>query len=193
MKTLWNQSVGALVGTTIAVAGFGVPAIAAPEANQIAQDAPGARAVKPGECRAVNRPTPVFQQASTVSDAITILPVNRQVTAADAGSGGFLRISAPVNGYVQTGVLKLCGDTPPANTCRRVVSPPEGLLIRSGPSTTSATVGGVGVGERVFTTTDPATSQRESSGRVWIQINRPVAGWVSNGFQGGQGNLVYCQ
>lgn len=84
---------------------------------------------------------------------------------------------------------------PPADAaarCRFVVNPAEGLVIRASASSTSNRVGGVGRGERVTLTTNPATRQTDSAGRNWIQISRPQAGWISNGFSNGPSNLIFC-
>lgn len=78
-----------------------------------------------------------------------------------------------------------------ADLCRRVVNPPEGLVIRANASTSAQRVGGVGQGERVTLTTSPATTSKDGAGRTWVQISAPSAGWISNGI-GGPGFLVYC-
>jgi len=74
--------------------------------------------------------------------------------------------------------------------CRQVARPPEGLAIRRNPSTSSPQINGVGVGERVLITTNPATTRKDASGRTWVEISRPSAGWISNGFN--PTNLSIC-
>jgi hypothetical protein len=128
---------------------------------------------------------------------VETLSANTRVTLADNGSGGLIGISAPLNGFIPAANLKLCdnsGTTPPGPaTCRRVVNPREGLVIRSQPSANSSRVGGVGFNERVNVTTNPATVRVGADGRNWVAVNRPVNGWVSNGFPGSRGNLAFCQ
>ncbi len=74
--------------------------------------------------------------------------------------------------------------------CRRVARPSQGLAIRNNPSTSATQVGGVGINERVLITTNPATARKDASGRTWIQVSQPAAGWVSNGFN--PTNLAVC-
>jgi hypothetical protein len=81
---------------------------------------------------------------------------------------------------------------PAANTCRLVLNPSQGLVIRSQPSSSSARVGGVGVRERVFLTTLPATTKMDGATRTWVAIAQPAKGWISNGTRGSRGNLIMC-
>jgi hypothetical protein len=77
--------------------------------------------------------------------------------------------------------------------CRRVLAPvKEGLAIRSQPTTNSAWIGGVGNGDTVTITTNPATIVTVD-GRNWVAIESPARGWVTNGKIGDKGNLVLCK
>ncbi len=146
-----------------------------------------------GQCRAVNKPTPVYRQASTTGGTLGTLATNTKVTLADNGSNGFIGISQPLNGYVQTANLKTCPETPPQNTCRRVIYPPNGgLNIRKSPDINSALVGGAPYMGRVYLKSAPPVPTIDPSNRVWVEIVQPVNGWVSNGFKGGNSNLGYC-
>ncbi|MBF2027085.1 MAG: SH3 domain-containing protein [Oscillatoriales cyanobacterium C42_A2020_001] len=109
-------------------------------------------------------------------------------TAAIAAVGG---VSMPAYANPGTSDAVIIAQTATADLCRRVVNPPEGLVIRANPSTSAQRVGGVGRGERVTLTTSPATTNRDGAGRTWVQISAPNAGWISNGI-GGPGFLVYC-
>jgi hypothetical protein len=111
----------------------------------------------------------------------------------DSAKRKWVEISAPKAGWIsngfpgQAGHLVMCaGAKPPeppvGSTCRRVIRPGEGLLIRSEPNKGARVVGGVGLNQRMTLTTDPATVRKDGDGRSWIQISAPVAGWVSNGF-----------
>lgn len=192
-KSTWLQtSANVLAVTAIATTGMGMTALAIPATNQTVKLAQGGLV---GQCRAVNKAVAVYKQASTTSAVVSTLQVNTQVTLADNGSGGFIGISSPVSGYVQTVSLKSCSGTPTppptGNTCRRVIQP-LGLSIRKDPSPTAGLVGGVSYLERVDITSTPATAQVSPDGRNWIKIAKPLAGWVSNGFKGGNSNLGLC-
>jgi hypothetical protein len=180
-----------VLAVAIATLGISLPAVA--EAVQPAQLAQGSVI---GQCRAVNKKVSVYKQASTTGSIVSTLNAETKVTLADTGSGGFIGISSPVSGYVQTANLKPCTGNPPTtpptgSTCRRVLQP-LGLSIRKEPSPTAAYVGGVANLARVSLTTNPATTRLGADGRNWVQIASPAAGWVSNGFPGGSSNLTLC-
>lgn len=191
-------SAGTMV-VAIATMGISIPAFSAdpsptPTPTTTSQPAPPARSSLVGQCRAVNKKVSVYKQAAATSTVVSTLNAETKVTLADNGSGGFIGISSPVSGYLQTTNLKPCsGTTPPptGSTCRRVAQP-LGLAIRRDATPDSATVGGVANLERIDLTTNPATVKKGPDGRNWVQIAKPVAGWVSNGFPGGTSNLVLC-
>jgi hypothetical protein len=163
-----------------------------------------------GQCRQTNQPTPFYEtRGGTNPKPADTLPANTKVTLSDNGMNGLIGISTPRNGFVPASHLKLCsggstggnttggntGTTPPVATgskCRQVALPKEGLVIRKSPTTDSAKVGGVGFGERLQLTTDPATVKQGSDGRNWVEISQPVAGWVSNGYPA-RANLTSCR
>jgi hypothetical protein len=77
--------------------------------------------------------------------------------------------------------------------CRQVARPPQGLVIRRQPTSTSARVGGVAYLRRVTLTTNPPT-MKAAENRDWVEISAPARGWISNGLDTEQrSNLVYCQ
>ncbi len=153
-----------------------------------------------GQRRCAKQSTAIFSQRSATSALVRSIAENQAVTLSENGAQeGFIGVSAPAPGFVQTVNLRLCqGDNPnptpsPSSTCRRV-SQTAGLLVRQGPNVTSPVVGTVAFNSQVFLTTTPATASTDSSGRVWVRLARPVSGWVSNSFQGVPGsNLVFCQ
>lgn len=152
-----------------------------------------------GTCRRLNYTAPVRKEAAFTSPVVTTLSVGTVVRlAANSGTNGFILIDSPSNGYVEARNLSPqvpCpgGQTPPGDRCRQVLNPPEGLVIRREPSTSSAVVGGVAQGARVTLTTNPPTRKSDSAGRVWIEIESPNRGWVSNGFPNNPSNLVFCR
>lgn len=132
------------------------------------------------------------------------LTTNPATTSKDSAGRTWIQISAPAQGWVSNGLpsngvghIVFCsGDQtpppPPPNRCRRIINPPEGVVIRSQPSRTAGSVvGGVGLNERITLTTVPPTVNRDAEGRNWVQIEAPRAGWVSNGL-GGQSNIGLC-
>jgi hypothetical protein len=182
----WNPAIAGLA--LIAMTGATPPAFA---------QTPAAAPVLSGQCREAKVSTPIFSQRSSTSGTVSLLATAQKVTLAEnAVTNGFILVSTPPNkGYVQAVNLRACtGVQPPdKGLCRRVTQP-LGLAIRQGPNTTSAIVGGAELNSQVFVTTSPATSQTAADGRIWVQIARPTAGWVSNGFNNAPGsNLVYCQ
>jgi Bacterial SH3 domain len=164
-----------------------------------------------GQCRAAKQATAIYKDAMATSPVVASLKMGDRVTLAEnGGKAGFIAVSAPTAGYVQSVNLKLCAGgpvpmptptptpTPDAKSlCRqvartRLLLDSNGLNIRSTADSAAAVVGGVVPGAKVTLTTSPATTKDDSAGRVWVKISDPAAGWVSNGFRGGQSNLVMC-
>lgn len=196
-KNNWSQPVSILAVMALATTAIGIPASAAPEISQQPESVQAAPSLI-GQCRAATKSTAVYQAASTTSSVVRTLATNERVTLASNGGGGFIAINAPVSGFVQTANLKLCAGptpTPPpttGKTCRRVVYP-EGLKVRQGPSASTALLGGVAGGSQVYLTIDPPNAKADASGRIWVEIARPIAGWVANGVRGGTvSNLGPC-
>lgn len=67
----------------------------------------------------------------------------------------------------------------------------EGLVIYQEPSPYSLAIGGVGVNQQVTLVPD-FVNFVGPDGQNWIQISAPFPGYISNGYTGGQSNLVYC-
>ncbi|HEY9906351.1 MAG TPA: SH3 domain-containing protein [Thermosynechococcaceae cyanobacterium] len=177
---------GAIALATIAVGAIGLPAHA--QANLV------------GQCRQTNKPTFLYEtRGGTNPTPVATLPAETKVTLSDNGVGGLIAISAPRSGFIPAVNLKLCAGNPtpipapPASKCRRVLNPPEGLVIRQGASTTTPIVGGVPVDGQVELTTNPATVKVSAEGRSWVEISSPTKGWISNGLRGSRGNLVLCR
>ena len=79
------------------------------------------------------------------------------------------------------------------NLCRRVVKPPQGLVIRQEPSIKSPVVGRVAYQGQVTLTTNPPTT-KTADGRDWVEISAPAKGWVSHSLLTEKtSNLAYCQ
>lgn len=183
-QNLWQQSLSALT----------IAALSAPVIMPAAIAQTGSLT---GQTRCAKQSTAIFAQRSATSSVVRTLTENQSVTLSENGAqGGFIGVSAPAAGFVQTVTLRLCGNPtppPPNSTCRRV-SQPQGLIVRQGADVSSAFVGGVPYNSQVFLTTNPATVSTDSSGRIWVRIARPLSGWVSNGLRNTPGtNLVYCQ
>ncbi|PSB19922.1 SH3 domain-containing protein [Phormidesmis priestleyi ULC007] len=178
-----------------AIAGLALIAMTGATTPAFAQT-PAAAPPLNGQCREAKVSTPIFSQRSSTSSTVSLLATAQRVTLAEnAVTDGFILVSTPSKGFVQAVNLRACSGPPPNDKglCRRVVQP-QGLIIRQGPNTTSAIVGGADFNSQVFVTTNPATARTASDGRIWVQIARPAAGWVSNGFQNTAGsNLVFCQ
>ena len=160
-----------------------------PNPSQLAQ-----ANIAAGACRRVTRKVDIFSEASVAPSSIVraTLDTGSRVTLSDSGNNGWVGVSSPVSGFVIARYLYSTSDCggnptpppPPPQACRRVVAPPEGLIVRSGASTSSPKVGSVFVGNTLRVTRE-ATS--DADGRRWVQITQPVSGWVSSGFP--EGNL----
>jgi hypothetical protein len=142
-----------------------------------------------GECRAVNKQTPLYKTRSTTGAAIVLLKMNDQVILAEnSASEGLIAVSKPSAGFVTTANLKGCPGgpkppvvTPPAASACRLVVQQQGLAIRKDPATTGAVVGGVGFNEKV--TLVLPIEKKIVDGRTWLKIEKPDMGWVSEGFE----------
>ncbi|HEY9729421.1 MAG TPA: SH3 domain-containing protein [Chroococcales cyanobacterium] len=160
-----------------------------PNPSQLAQANTAA-----GACRRVNRKVDIFSEASVAPSSVVraTLDTGSRVTLSDSGNNGWVGVSSPVSGYVIARYLYStsdCGGNPPpppptTQSCRKVVAPPEGLIVRSGAGTNYGKVGSVFVGNTLRVTGE-AISDADS--RRWVQIAQPVSGWVSSGFP--EGNL----
>jgi hypothetical protein len=144
-----------------------------------------------GECRATKRRIFVYTDRALSSKTVRTLEPNTEVTLAGNGLGGWIGISAPETGYVEAKDLKSCSDTSSnpqpttpsssASLCR-VVTQAQGLSIRKGANGSSARVGGVDVGNRVTLKVNPPKWTSDDTGRAWVEITAPTAGWVSYGY-----------
>lgn len=158
------------------------------------------------ECRQVTRSTFIYPQRSTV-DPVRALQVDERVTLAEEnGKGGWIAITSPISGFVQTDYLKRCGvssgslTTSPGtpnvsgNRCRLVsYTGPEGLTVRERPDQNSRRVGGVFYDQQV-TLSYPPEFKTDNDGREWARLALPTPGWVSNGYpRGGDLNLEACR
>uniref|UniRef100_A0A832H6D9 SH3 domain-containing protein n=1 Tax=Oscillatoriales cyanobacterium SpSt-402 TaxID=2282168 RepID=A0A832H6D9_9CYAN len=200
-----------LLCTAIAIAAVGsvsMPVYANPvtsDPNSLAQAAAAdlcRRVINPPEGLVIRaNPSTGAQRVGGVGQGERVtLTTSPATTNKDSAGRTWVQISAPNAGWISNGIggpgfLVYCGPTPPPppppSRCRRVINPPEGLVIKREASRTSATIGGLAQYQRFTITTSPATTSRDSEGRTWVQIAAPTAGWVSNGM-GGQSNIGVC-
>ena len=150
-----------------------------------------------GECRTAARSTFIYQERST-SNRIRALQSNEQVILAEAGGrDGWIAVSSPISGFVQTKDLKRCAEvsTLPArrNLCRQVIyEGVEGVAVREKPEVSSNQVSTVFFGDRV-TLSNPPEFITDGMGREWTKLATPSVGWMSNGIPArGDINLVAC-
>ncbi|NDJ18778.1 SH3 domain-containing protein [Myxacorys almedinensis] len=201
----WHRLVSALVVVACSTVGGAATAEtqSVPTVQRAASDTWVAQGSLVGQSRCAKQPTAIFSDRSATSIVVRALATNQAVTLSEnAAQGGFIGVSAPSPGFVQPVNLKVCptspgdgnsGGTPAPSLCRAVRAQ-AGLIVRRGPSTNNPVVGGVAFNSQVFVTRNPPASQVGPDGRIWVEINRPIAGWVSNGFRNIPGsNLVYCQ
>lgn len=150
-----------------------------------------------GECRAAARSTFIYQDRST-TNRIRALQSNEKVILAEAGGrDGWIAVSSPISGFVQTQDLKRCGEvsTLPVrrNLCRQVIyEGVEGVAVRERPEVSSTQVSTVFFGDRI-TLSNPPQFITDGMGREWTKLTDPSVGWMSNGIPArGDINLVAC-
>ncbi|HEY9821554.1 MAG TPA: SH3 domain-containing protein [Candidatus Sericytochromatia bacterium] len=192
-----GKLVSVLAVIAIAFTGMSTPVMAGTDITSSKESLQLAQASLVGQCRAAKLSIPIFRERVATSEALRLLSANQTVTLSDnaVDANGFIGISAPTPGFVHAINLKPCGTPPPptGSLCRRVVQPPDGLVIRRDPSSTSPSVGGVAYLGQVTLTTNPPTVRRGEN-RDWVQISAPASGWVSNGFTSAtSSNLAFCQ
>ncbi|NEO29545.1 MAG: SH3 domain-containing protein [Symploca sp. SIO3C6] len=159
-------------------------------------------------CRAAAKSIFVYRERSDSEPIRALLPDEQVILAQETSRDGWIAISSPISGFVETTNLKFCSTEVPipltttetfplttkdSNLCRQVIyDRPEGLVIRQRPNSTSRTVGEVFFGQRVLLV-NPPKFREDQQGREWARLSFPIAGWVSNGFpaQGGT-NLRAC-
>ncbi|MGC1396633.1 MAG: hypothetical protein WA828_20415, partial [Coleofasciculaceae cyanobacterium] len=186
MQRFWGQPV-ALMVVLSAMSSLIAPAQAIPE--QTTNTLQLAQRDLVGQCRAANQRLPIYRQPTTASPSDRILVTAEQVKLADNGnSNGWIRISAPIAGFVEAAKLMSCSGnvvvnpTPPRpapapapaptqtqinSRCRVVIynGPEGGLAIRSRPDRTAPRTDGVKFGDRVTLRTSPPPSNIDKDGR----------------------------
>ena len=150
-----------------------------------------------GECRTAARSTFIYQERST-TNRIRALQSNEQVILAEAGGrDGWIAVSSPISGFVQTKDLKRCAEvsTRPVrrNLCRQVIyEGVEGVAVREKPEISSSQVSTVFFGDRI-TLSNPPEFITDGMGREWTKLADPSVGWMSNGIPArGDINLIAC-
>jgi len=144
-----------------------------------------------GECRAAKQGIFLYDKPDSSGRKIRSILTNEEVTIAGTNENGWIAISSPANGFVQTVDLKSCegGNRPPGEntgSCRRVTDlVGQGLNIRAQPNTESDIIGSLFAGDIVRL---KSTENRvDPTGRNWVAIASPQEGWISEGFRDSEG------
>lgn len=153
--------------------------------RSVAQREPETASTLIGQCRAVNKRTPIYSKRNPISEVVLLLQKdNAVILSENGGANGMIGVRQPQNGYVHAPNLKMCPKTPTpkpiVGVCRKVVQP-QGLAIRKTPDPGSATIGGIDVNQTI-TLVNPVESRQGRDGRIWVKVMKPIAGWISNGF-----------
>ncbi|NER21900.1 MAG: SH3 domain-containing protein [Symploca sp. SIO1C2] len=136
------------------------------------------------KCRKVVTPRRNLNVRSTPDGSVIGSLVNgTQVTIASVGSNGWVKISAPREGYVFGQYLKPCGKAtettqPSTNSKCRQIQSTSTISIRQSPSESATVVGTLNNGNQV------TIVNRGANG--WIPISAPVNGHIPAGF------LILC-
>jgi hypothetical protein len=152
-----------------------------------------------GACRAAARSTFIYQDRSTAYRIRSLQPNEKVTLAEERGRAGWVAISSPISGFVETKDLKLCSEgsvrpvSPSSNLCRQVTYKGlEGVAIRERPDINSRQLDAVFLSDRV-TLVNPPQFILDDQGREWVRLSAPSAGWMSNGFPAtGDINLEAC-
>jgi hypothetical protein len=157
-----------------------------------------------GQCRQTIRLERVYGAADL--GAVRVIDVQPNTTVTLAGeanrpSAGWVQISTPVGGYIQTAFLVACNRavpntlppvTPPVSNACGVVITESPLTIRQAPNTAAAETGALlfsNDGFRILGRSQVQTQPAAENGRVWVEIERlGVRGWVAETGAGGVGN-----
>jgi hypothetical protein len=127
----------------------------------------------------------VRESPALSADVVTVLPAGSNVTLDNLGEGGWVPISAPVEGYVSSRYLRNCaptaqavpavgGPTPEA-TCQAVIVS-SGLNVRAQPTLFSNRLPALPTGTEVAVS-GPVVNN-------WVPIEEPVVGYVAERFLG---------
>ncbi len=153
-----------------------------------------------GQCRAAKQVTGIYEKPLTTSKSVGSLKMNDRVTLAEnTAKEGMIAINVPMDGFVKTSDLKMCGtkapDTPadkpkPTGSTCRLVTQVKGLAIRKSPGS-GEVLGGVSQNDKI-TLASPMESKDTDDGRTWIKIAKPMDGWVSEGFKNAGKNVTAC-
>jgi hypothetical protein len=147
-------------------------------------------AVDPKGFISISAPVPGFVLASN------LIPCSSTTTGTTSGTTTGTTsdtTTGTTNGGTTGTTSGTTGTTSAKDLCRQVARPPQGLVIRREPTSTSARVGGVAYLRRVTLTTNPPT-MKTAENRDWVEISAPARGWISNGLETvPRSNLVYCQ
>ncbi len=166
-----------------------------------------------GQCRAVNKRTPIYTNRDPFSEVVVLLERDSATILAENGSiSGMIAVSKPQPGFVSTVNLKQCSGqstppkvtttpqaptppkaptTPKTSVCRQVVQP-QGLIVRSAPASAATIVGSFAANQKI-TLVEPLETRKLDDGRVWVRTATPIKGWVSEGFVNEQfRNLAPC-
>jgi hypothetical protein len=157
-----------------------------------------------GQCRAAKQVTGIYEKPVTTSKSVGSLKMNDRVTLAEnTAKEGMIAVNVPMDGFVKTSDLKMCGtkapetptdkpkpaDKPTGSTCR-LVTQVKGLVIRNSAGGAEV-LGGVSQNDKI-TLASPMESKDTADGRTWIKISKPMDGWVSEGFKNAGKNVSAC-
>ncbi len=143
-----------------------------------------------GQCRRTGRTERVYQEADLgappLGDLNAAIPL---ILSGEVNqpSFGWIRISFPYSGYVQTPFLKLCDTDEVALLECGVVTQPQ-LAIKPTPTTESEPSGTLLFEQGFRITGQPVVQQQPATqaGRVWLPIERfGVSGWVTESIPDG--------
>ncbi len=152
-------------------------------------------------CRQLNQSAQIFDNSTLgpAANRIGTLNAGTQVTLTGAVSPGRAQIflgsgtlsSVQPVGWLNAANLGPCGSTPPpTGACFRAQ---VALVVRSGPTSSSAVLAGYSAGDTVIASANPPTQQISADGRRWLQVRMSTGGtgWVaSTGANGVGSNLT---
>jgi len=159
-----------------------------------------------GQCRQLHRVERIYSAGDLAADRIADLPSGTRITLAsevNQPTVGWVRMSYPVTGYIQTAFLVPCGapaaaplnpppvSRPPSTAAICGVVIPPFLTVRSGPATTFPALIDLNHADvfRLTGNTQTQTQPLNEQGRLWVNIERSgITGWVAETGPQGLGN-----
>ncbi|MEB3829621.1 SH3 domain-containing protein [Phormidium sp. CCY1219] len=164
---IWQKSIATIPFLLLTFTGFATPTIARANSAQNPQLAQATNSCR--EVSAKGSGLYVRSEPTVYSTAIAALEDGRTVNATGNMVNGWIRISAPVSGYLYGDFISSCQGSPPLANCREAIER-GGLEVRDRPSLNGNIIGTISSGRNV--------TIRNRGANGWVPIAEPFPGYV---------------